>query len=424
MEFIMKSKAYTLITLASLVTAATAAAGPLSPPAGPIGSSGPTLLQVADLDPLADLVDDIDQQAGEISELETRIDVLSLPGDANNAHIITESGSYYLSDDIVVTTPDTNGIQIDADNVTLDLSGKVILGANLDDTSRGITGSPAGSPTLTRLNVVIRNGTIRDFQNPVFARLRLSRLENLTMIRSVSSSANVVVISDSNSNMVIGCQIQAAGTAGQALVLSNTYGHVIAETHCRVVPIGPNLGRGSAVRDCTVTTTTLGTGLRGDDGTVFRRCSVLGAFGQGFTGLAGQGGNIYVECNAQSCGTDGFDLSRSLAFNCVAQSCGANGFELGLQNYLYGCTAIDSDDHGFLMDAKGSRVEACHAETISGVPANYGFLALQQADSCLVVKNTAANAFSRFNNIALNFSSFAPDWFDVTLAGPWDNLSQ
>ncbi|MEO1129419.1 MAG: hypothetical protein AAFX05_06885 [Planctomycetota bacterium] len=416
----MQSKTYTLIALASLVATGHAVAGPLSPPAGPIGSSGPTLLQVADLDPLADLVDDIDQQADELTALETRIDVLSLPGDASNTHIITQPGSYYLSDDIIVTAADTNGIQIDADNVTLDLSGRQIIGANLNDASRGIT----GSTTLTRLNVVVRNGTIRDFQHPVFARLRLSRLESLTMIRSVVSGSNVVVLGDSDSNMVIGCQIQAAGTAGQALVLSNTYAHVIAETHCRVVPIGPNLGRGSAVRDCTVTTTTLGNGLRGDAGSVFRRCSVRDIAGQGFTGLSAGGGNIFVECNAQDCGTDGFDLVLSMAFNCLAQSCGANGFELGLRNYLYECTAIDSDDHGFLIETQGSRVEACHAETISGVPANYGFLALQQADSCLVIKNTAVNAFTRFNDISINFSSFAPEWFDVTLAGPWDNLSQ
>jgi hypothetical protein len=62
-----------------------------------------------------------------LDEVEPRVPVQSLPGDANSLHVINEPGSYYLTDNITGVS-DKNGIEIASDNVTLDLKGFALIG--------------------------------------------------------------------------------------------------------------------------------------------------------------------------------------------------------------------------------------------------------------------------------------------------------
>ena len=65
---------------------------------------------------------------------------------------INQSGSYYLTGD---RHCERNGIDLRADNVTIDLMGYSLIGTD--------TGAFDGIYGLQRSNVEIRNGTIRDF---------------------------------------------------------------------------------------------------------------------------------------------------------------------------------------------------------------------------------------------------------------------
>ena len=56
-----------------------------------------------------------------LSEVEPRVAVNNLPGDATAVHIISQPGSYYLIDDVLGVTG-KNGIVITSRNVTLDLT--------------------------------------------------------------------------------------------------------------------------------------------------------------------------------------------------------------------------------------------------------------------------------------------------------------
>ena len=118
---------------AALAVGFSSIAGPLTPPAGPPMSTGKTLTQV-----------------------EPRIDIATVPGDAGTNHIITQPGSYYLSGD-VVTGPHTVCIEVRAPNVTIDLNGFTLT----DDQSQGFGG---GDGVRIRAdlasNVVVRNGQI------------------------------------------------------------------------------------------------------------------------------------------------------------------------------------------------------------------------------------------------------------------------
>jgi len=73
---------------------------------------------------------------------------------------INESGSYYLTENLNHTSGDTNAIQINADNVTINLAGYSVIGPG----SSSGTGNN-GIYMNGRKNVEIRNGTITNFGN-------------------------------------------------------------------------------------------------------------------------------------------------------------------------------------------------------------------------------------------------------------------
>ncbi len=108
------------------------AQGPLTPPAGP----APTMKT--------------------LTQVEPRTDIATVPGDANTTHLITESGSYYLSSNI--SSEAETVIKIQASAVTLDLNGFTI--------SRPGTGDALGTAILlsnvngSLTNVIIQNGNI------------------------------------------------------------------------------------------------------------------------------------------------------------------------------------------------------------------------------------------------------------------------
>src|SRR5262245_7841775 len=116
----------TLVAAAGLLTA-----GPLNPPAGPVESTYQTL-----------------------SEIEPRVAVnlANTPGDADSTYKITSNGSYYLTGD-VITAPGKMGIEIAADDVTLDLNGFRVGG--YPGALKGIKATGT-----TRRNITIKHGSI------------------------------------------------------------------------------------------------------------------------------------------------------------------------------------------------------------------------------------------------------------------------
>lgn len=88
-----------------------------------------------------------------------------------NGYVISEPGEYYLCEDVIYNPCDGNpAIRISAGavgNVTLDLNGKTL--SLKSKTATNIAGVLI-EPGLT--NVIVKNGTIRDFQMRVYAQER------------------------------------------------------------------------------------------------------------------------------------------------------------------------------------------------------------------------------------------------------------
>ena len=93
-----------------------------------------------------------------LQQIEPRVDVNSLAGDATNARVISQPGSYYLSGPLDVLLGKTNGIAITAPDVTLDLNGFTIHR----------TSAPVGAGILvSAARAIIRDGRIDSFLNGV-----------------------------------------------------------------------------------------------------------------------------------------------------------------------------------------------------------------------------------------------------------------
>ena len=85
---------------------------------------------------------------------DVQIDIAVLP------YTISQSGSYVVTCNISLSTTNTNGITISANDVSLDLNGHTLKGPGK---AAGTSGSGI-SVSSARYNIVIRNGIIRDWR--------------------------------------------------------------------------------------------------------------------------------------------------------------------------------------------------------------------------------------------------------------------
>ena len=99
--------------------------------------------------------------------------VQSLPGDADATHVISESGSYYLTGNLTGESG-KHGIKVDADNVTIDLKGFGLIGvAGSADGVFFASGTVAGA---------VVNGVVRSWGEAGIdaANLKMGRFASIT----------------------------------------------------------------------------------------------------------------------------------------------------------------------------------------------------------------------------------------------------
>ncbi len=212
----MNTTTRTASILTAFITSA-ALAGPLDPPPGPIESTGKTLTEV---------------------EPRTAINSVNTPGDSDSAFRITQSGSYYLTQNISIIgfISDLHAIEIAADNVTIDLNGFTLTG--LSGTLNGIRTDGTGHH-----NIVIKNGTIQSFLTGI----ALNGTDSTEIAVEKVSVLNCDVIGIAiRSGRVSDCVVKDSGGTG-IIASSNSF----VET-CTIENSGSdgiNAGSGSIIRD-------------------------------------------------------------------------------------------------------------------------------------------------------------------------------
>jgi parallel beta-helix repeat protein len=217
MEHILKFATLALLALLTfnLQLSNTHAQGSLTPP----GAPGPTMLTLSQVEP------------------RTPVDAVHTPGGGAFNFIIGNSGSYYLTTNIAGGSGRA-GIEINANDVTLDLNGF------------SMTGSP-GSLTAILVNsgctnVVVRRGTIIGWGNGILVFANNAVVENL-QISTGGFCAGLSGYGDEAKNCIFangtdaGIQIQGTNAVvADCLVQNNFYGIQVVAGSADVLVLNNN----------------------------------------------------------------------------------------------------------------------------------------------------------------------------------------
>lgn len=287
-------------TASVLALAATALAGPVTPPAGPVVPSMKTLQQV---------------------EPRTPVGPETTPGDAGSLYRITQPGSYYLTGNIAGESG-KNGIEIEAQNVTLDLGGFAV---------RGVPGSLSGIVHTGEARTVrVRNGFVEGWDG-----------------RGVLISQGLV----NGTNAVEDLTVRNCGMAGIRVM-----GSAVRCIAANNGGIGLELSGEGVVRDCTASGNgSVGFYLSGRF--IVEGCVAAANAEQGF--IAANAPCQIRACTAQSNGGTGIHI---MAAGTIVEgnTCRANGMTAadGAGIYLAGGhTDVRIDSNHVTQNDYGIRVE-------------------------------------------------------------------
>lgn len=321
--------------LSTLCAAAAAIAGDLNPPVGPVTGTMKTLVEV---------------------EPRIAVNATNTPGDADSVFRIAASGSYYLTGNITGVAA-KKGIEIAANNVSLDLRGFALIGAagSLDAVQ---------APALQR-NLIIRDGTIYGWGGGgvVLTSCRAVKISGLAISEVGTTGIKVM-----QHSLITGCTIDADSSSGPGI--SVTWSSVISNCHAQTGGDGISISQGCNVIDCVVDNC-------GDDGI-----------------LASGSGNRIERCVSYFNGGDGIEASGDNAVvKCTAYNNSLAGIHVtGADNRIDGNDVTDNV-RGIDVDAAGNVIIR---NTASGSGTDYDILAGNDVGPI----GTAAAATSPWANIA------------------------
>ena len=295
-----------------------------------------------------------------LQQIEPRIDVMTLAGDASSEIVITNSGSYYLSTNLDVTK--ANGIHINAPGVTLDLNGFLISRVS----GSGGTGVLS---TITPLTTV-RNGGVVGFEYGILANaVSGSQFENLSVSGCTSFGMLVgvgarIIDCGAHDNSGIGIYAGKGSSLTGCIAYSNqgAYGIYSAE--------------GSVLTDCTAYDNESTSGIYAHAGSTLSRC--VAHDNHGTYGIRTQFGCTLQQCSAFS--NNGTESSSYGIFT------GAGSAVLGCSAYANGNTNTSTtavQGVGVFIGT-GSSIKNC---TVKG---NKGD-GIYVSSDCLVERNTCVS---------------------------------
>lgn len=392
--------------LSSLCLAVAAFAGPLDPPPGPVTDSEQslgykTLFQVEPRTPIA--AADFPVQ-------------------------ITQPGSYYLVENVpFVGASGEHGIEILVDDVTLDLNGFYLEGAN--EVAAGGTGIRA----LNRRNIHIKNGTVRNWS---IGGISLSGSENCIIGHVRVENCQSTGIQAGTRARVHDCTVLGSGGAGISASGSTISGCVVRGSGGDGIftssgsSVTNSISHGNTARGIVVSAggsiTSCGSAQNGSWGMQASNGSSIANCGSyqdsaGFDAL--DGSTITNSAARDHQFTTGISVRQgSLAESCTVYQGAGNGIQVSSGSTVRNCNVSDVTGAGVIVQFSFSR---CRIEGNSVTDSGTGFDVTVGLSGNLIISNSASGNGLNYNFAANNAVGQVINVAGATITSnnPWANLS-
>jgi parallel beta-helix repeat protein len=334
------------IVLTVAVCGGPALAGDLTPPPG---APGPTMKT--------------------LEEVEPRIPVQSLSGDADALYVIDQPGSYYLADNVTGVSG-KHGIEVTTGNVVLDLGGYTLS---------GVPGSLDGVNVSGDQNITVHNGLLRDWgSRGVYVTAGSgSQSPRLTGLQVTSCGSDGIWVTHAVVTDCTGATNGGAGIHADRSVLDNCIavgntdvGFDLAystATGCRASENGDGIhaSYGSQVRHCLASGNT-GQGIEANSGSAVTDCVVS----------YNEAGGIVVLSGATGCRV----LNNTCNGNQNIIAGLGNGIAVyGSKNIVDGNTCMDNYECGIWVHQNASANLIVRNQASGNPTSNYAGLSGQKA---------------------------------------------
>jgi parallel beta-helix repeat protein len=295
-----------------------------------------------------------------LDQVEPRTLIQSLP------YTIATPGSFYLTTNLTASAGQ-NGISIEADDVTLDLSGFTLQG-----------GAQPGHGLLIsdRQNILIRNGVIRQWSTGIEASSSMHlHLENLRLVSNLQDGASAGA-----SALVASCE--ATGNGGNGLVTGTDS---LVKQSRAIGNQGSGILTGASCRlEHLIVSGNQGHGLQAGNHNVILQAT---ATKNRLSGIAAGAGAHLQSCHVSHNQQSGVTTGADAFFQNV----------LAAQNTAHGIFASSSST---VVDSKavgngGSGIEVGNGSTVRDCAAHKnGADGIVAASQCLVLRNHCNNNFN------------------------------
>src|SRR5256714_385963 len=325
--------------------------GSLTPP----GPPSPTMKKLDEIEPRTNL---------QATPAPTGVDT----GNADYQFIITQPGSYYLSANLVVTK--TNGIQINAEGVTLDLNGFQV--SRPTPSGIGIEISAAGH------RAVVRNGSVKGFLFGIAGNARAGAFQDLA---------------------VSGCTQHGIITSTGAVLES-------CRAHDNSGITAIYAGQGSTLNNCTATGNTTSVAIAASASCTLTKCAA-------FSNAAVWGISVYAGSTLTNC---------SASYNTGSDPTSA-GFNIGPGSTVAHCSAYSNNTTGAPTATTGigfnvsdnSTILNCDAQLNRGDGIRAAYACVIRENNCSLngngagVHTTGGNNRIEGNNVTSNYRGIQVD---------------
>jgi len=327
-----------------------------------------------------------------LDQIEPRIPANDLPGDTEWSIIIDEPGSYYLTGNVKGVWG-KGGIYISARDVTLDLNGFVVDGANVGERETGIYAWGERS--------FILNGSVTNWPGVALAtrdHATISRIHASTQYENDWPGAGIATGAFAN---VKDCRVTRSHGVGFNIGVGSVVENCIA-SECDSDGFRATVSSLGAVVNATRITNSTAYqceeyGFKASHSSVFTGCVSIQNQTAGFVVYAA---GILANCSSLNDRT-GYDLGlNSTATNCVAFASYDDAFVCEWGVKLYQCSVVSSQKNGFVLNGhpfyENNQCIECTAISCNGA----GFL-------IDLSKSTLIGCQSTNNAIAIEIASTA-----------------